>query len=51
MTKASLETSAHSAAAIRLLRPSELRRLFPHGELVRERILGLTDSLIVMRTH
>jgi hypothetical protein len=49
MTKPSPETCAHWAAEIRLLRPSQLRRRFPDGELVRERALGLTKSLIVMR--
>lgn len=32
----------------RLLDARELRTLFPHGRLIRERVLGLTKSLIVL---
>lgn len=34
---------------IKLLTEGQLRALFPDGELVRERFLGMTKSLIVMR--
>lgn len=34
---------------IRLLTVAEMRELFPDAELVRERVLGLTKSIIVMR--
>lgn len=36
-------------AEIRLLTVAEMRGLFPDGELVRERVFGITKSLIMMR--
>lgn len=36
-------------ASVRLLGARDLRRLFPEGRLWRERVLGLTKSLIVYR--
>jgi len=39
----------HFLADIRLLGPSEMRRLFPDSRLIRERFLGLTKSLVAVR--
>jgi len=40
----------HFLADIRLLGPAEMKRLFPGTRLVRERFLGLTKSLVAVRT-
>jgi SAM-dependent methyltransferase len=41
----------HFLADIRLLSPSEMRRLFSGARLIRERFLGLTKSLVAVRTR
>jgi hypothetical protein len=35
--------------SIRLVTPREMRRLFPDGQLYRERMLGMTKSLVAIR--
>jgi hypothetical protein len=40
----------HFLADIRLLGPVEIRNLFPGSRLIRERFLGLTKSLVAVRT-
>ena len=42
-------SAARLVDQIRLLRRSELRRLFPGASIIRERFLGLTKSFIVIR--
>lgn len=39
----------HYLTEVRLLRGEQLQRLFPGGELHKERVLGLTKSLVVYR--
>ena len=39
----------HFLADIRLLGPREMKRFFPDGGLIRERLLGLTKSLVAVR--
>lgn len=39
----------HFLADIRLLGPAEMLRMFPGARLVRERLLGLTKSLVAVR--
>jgi hypothetical protein len=39
----------HFLTDIRLLGPADMRRLFPAARLVRERLLGLTKSLVAVR--
>jgi hypothetical protein len=46
MTKPSLELQDHKLRTIRLLDPSVMRRLFPEAEIWRERLLGLTKSVV-----
>jgi hypothetical protein len=40
----------HFLGDIRLLGPAEMQRLFPEARIVRERLLGLTKSLVAVRT-
>ncbi len=49
VTRPSPEQCAEMVAEIRLLDATELRSLFPDGELKRERVLGLTKSFQVIR--
>jgi len=39
----------HFLRDVRLLGPAEIKRLFPGGQLIRERLLGLTKSLVAAR--
>lgn len=49
VTRPTIETAHEIVDEIRLLSAKELRELFPGCEIVRERFLGLTKSLIVVR--
>lgn len=45
----SVDHAFEEAASTELLGPTELRRVFPDGELWREKMATLTKSLVVVR--
>lgn len=49
LTRATPERCVRVCEEVRLLDAEELQRLFPDAEIVRERFLGLTKSLIAIR--
>lgn len=49
MTKPDQKKVDEALNDIRLLTVTDMRRLFPDGEIVRERFLGFTKSIIAMR--
>jgi SAM-dependent methyltransferase len=53
ITRPAPDTVASSVRSIRLLTPSDMRRLFPDARLHRERLFGLAKSLVAVRgeTH
>jgi 2-polyprenyl-3-methyl-5-hydroxy-6-metoxy-1,4-benzoquinol methylase len=46
-----LQKAKKTATSIRLLKKSELARLFPDGQIVEERFLGLVKSFIVFKSY
>ncbi|NQT82858.1 class I SAM-dependent methyltransferase [bacterium] len=44
-----IEKAKKTVSSVRLLGKTELARLFPDGQIYRERLLGMTKSLIVLR--
>ncbi len=45
------QKAKRTATSVRLLKKSELARLFPDGRIVEERFLGFVKSLIVFKPH
>ena len=50
ITHPSLEERRAAAQSIRLLGHSDLRRMFPDSKILSERVVGLSKSLIAVRT-